>query len=148
MKRVVVAIDHSAVSRSLMDYAFHYSAREKDVELHFFHVIEPDTTTWHSFLGKVDEVIVEKVKKQVEDYVREAREAYGEIVSHVSVTIQAGVPYESILDFADEMKADLIMIGHRGITDLRRFFLGSVAAKVVAHSNCSVYVHRPRVLAE
>jgi Universal stress protein UspA and related nucleotide-binding proteins len=42
----------------------------------------------------------------------------------------------------------MIMIGHRGISDLRRFVMGSVAAKVVAHANCSVYVHRPKGLAE
>jgi nucleotide-binding universal stress UspA family protein len=41
MKRVVVAIDHSAVSRNLMDTAFGYAVREKDVILYFLNVVEP-----------------------------------------------------------------------------------------------------------
>jgi nucleotide-binding universal stress UspA family protein len=53
-----------------------------------------------------------------------------------------------ILEFAEGVAAELIMIGHRGNLERKRFFLGSVAAKVVAHANCSVYVHRPRVLGE
>jgi len=148
MKKVVVAIDHSAVSRSLMDYAFNYAVREKDARLYFFHVIEPEKTAWHSFLGKVEETVLGKVSEEVKAYVRKAVEEFGQVVPDMTVTLRTGVAYESILDFAEEVEADMIMIGHRGISDLRRFFLGSVAAKVVAHANCSVYVHRPRVLAE
>lgn len=148
MKKVVVAIDHSTVSRSLMDYAFHYAAREKDAALHFLHVIEPEKTAWHTFLGKVEETILVKVDEEVRKYVREAVAASGQVVPNWSVTVRPGVPYEGILDFAEEVGADMIMIGHRGISDLRRFVMGSVAAKVVAHACCSVYVHRPRVLAE
>ena len=148
MKKVVVAIDHSTVSRSLMDYAFHYAAREKDAALHFLHVIEPEKTAWHTFLGKVEETILVKVDEEVRKYVREAVATSGQVVPNWSVTVRPGVPYESILDFADEVGAEMIMVGHRGISDLRRFVMGSVAAKVVAHANCSVYVHRPRVLAE
>jgi nucleotide-binding universal stress UspA family protein len=148
MKRVVVAIDHSAVSRSLMDTAFRYAAGERDAALHFLHVIEPGKTAWHSFLGKVEETILAKVSEEVRNYVREAVASSGQVVPNWSVTVRPGVPCESILDFAEEVGAEMIMIGHRGISDLRRFVMGSVAAKVVAHANCSVYVHRPRVLAE
>ena len=96
----------------------------------------------------VEDAIVQHVKEEVETYVREAREAFGQVIPNVSVEIRAGTPYESILDYTEEVEADMIMIGHRSYSDLRRFFLGSVAAKVVAHASCSVYVHRPRVLAE
>ena len=40
MKRVVVAIDGSDVSRGVVDYALHYSAREKNVDVMFLHVVE------------------------------------------------------------------------------------------------------------
>ena len=149
MKKAVVAIDHSAVSRSLMDYAFNYAAREKDAALYFVHVIEPEKKAWPTFTGKVEDSVLRKVKEEVGAYVKEALEAFGQAVPNVSVEIRTGTPYESILDYAEEVAADMIMIGHRSRgAGPRRFFLGSVAAMVVAHSSCSVYVHRPRILAE
>jgi nucleotide-binding universal stress UspA family protein len=37
------------------------------------------------------------------------------------------------------------MIGHRSsFTGMERFLVGSVAAKVVAHAPCSVFVHRAK----
>ena len=62
----------------------------------------------------------------------------------MSVSVRAGSAYARIVEFSEELQADMIMIGHRGLTNLQRFFLGSVAAKVVAHAPCSVYVHRPK----
>ncbi|NLA90749.1 MAG: universal stress protein, partial [Synergistaceae bacterium] len=56
---------------------------------------------------------------------------------------KTGKPYDQIVKFADELGATMIMIGHRGLGAVERFFLGSVAAKVVANAPCSVYVHRP-----
>lgn len=46
---------------------------------------------------------------------------------------------------ADELRADLIVVGTRGRTGLARLILGSVARNVVLHAHCSVLVvHAPR----
>jgi len=148
MKRVVVAIDHSAVSRSLMDYAFNYAVREKDVILYFLNVVEPERTGWRSRSREVDEVLLAKVRKEVHDWVHGAAAEFGQAIPDLRVAVRPGLAAEVILDFAEGVAADLIMIGHRGNLERKRFVLGSVAAEVVAHANCSVYVHRPRVLGE
>jgi nucleotide-binding universal stress UspA family protein len=62
------------------------------------------------------------------------------------ITVRSGKAYDQIIKFAEEIGAVMIMIGHRGLGAVERFFLGSVAAKVVANAPCSVYVHRPSVL--
>jgi nucleotide-binding universal stress UspA family protein len=148
MKRVVVAIDHSAVSRSLMDYAFSYAVREKDVTLYFLNVVEPGMAGWRLHAGEVDEALLAKVRKEVHDWVHGAAAEFGQAIPDLRVAVRPGIPSETILDFAEGVAAELIMIGHRGNLERKRFSLGSVAAKVVAHANCSVYVHRPRVLGE
>jgi nucleotide-binding universal stress UspA family protein len=56
-----------------------------------------------------------------------------------------GVAYSEIVRRAErDEDIKVILIGHRGMRDLERFFIGSVAAKVVAHAPCTVIVFRPR----
>lgn len=49
---------------------------------------------------------------------------------------------DSIVNYANCKNADLIVIGTKGRTGLKRFLLGSVANGVVAHAKCSVLVVR------
>ena len=62
----------------------------------------------------------------------------------VEVTPHAmdGDPADAILDVAEKVGADLIMVGNKGMTGARRFLLGSVPNKVSHHSPCSVIIAR------
>jgi nucleotide-binding universal stress UspA family protein len=51
-------------------------------------------------------------------------------------------PAEAILNVAEETKADLIVVGNKGMTGTRRFFLGSVPNNVSHHAPCSVIIVR------
>jgi nucleotide-binding universal stress UspA family protein len=51
-------------------------------------------------------------------------------------------PAEAILDVAEKTKADLIVVGNKGMTGARRFLLGSVPNKVSHHAPCSVIIVR------
>jgi nucleotide-binding universal stress UspA family protein len=53
-----------------------------------------------------------------------------------------GDPAESIIDIAGEKNADLIAVGARGNTGLRRFTLGSVAGKLSHHAPKSLLIVR------
>jgi nucleotide-binding universal stress UspA family protein len=53
-----------------------------------------------------------------------------------------GDPADAILDVAEETKADLIIVGNKGMTGARRFLLGSVPNKVSHHAPCSVLIVR------
>ena len=148
MKRVVVAVDGSEASREVIDYAVHYANREKDAEMLFLHVVGTVLERGRQFVeasGIAEApLIAEEVKSEFEEFVRGQIARSGRTVPLMSVTVVAGVPYNEIVRFAEDHDADIIMIGHRGMNNLARFFLGSVASKVVAHAPCSVYVHRPR----
>lgn len=49
---------------------------------------------------------------------------------------------DSIVNYTRNNKADLIVIGTKGRTGLKRFLLGSVASSVVTHASCPVLVTR------
>ena len=49
---------------------------------------------------------------------------------------------DAILDVAEELGADLIVVGNKGMTGADRFLLGSVPNTVTHHAPCSVLVIR------
>ena len=55
---------------------------------------------------------------------------------------QLGKPAEEIMNVASKHRADLIVMGAKGLGAIARFLLGSVSTRVVQHSSCSVLVVR------
>ncbi len=53
-----------------------------------------------------------------------------------------GDPADALLDVAEEVGADLIVVGNKGMTGAKRFLLGSVPNKVSHHAPCGVYIVR------
>lgn len=58
----------------------------------------------------------------------------------VGSEIVIGTPYAEILDVAEKENIDLIVMGNRGYSRIRSFFLGSVAQRVISESKCPVLV--------
>ena len=53
-----------------------------------------------------------------------------------------GDPAHAIIDVAAEISADLIVVGARGTTAVRRFLLGSVSSKLAHHAPTSLLIVR------
>ena len=58
--------------------------------------------------------------------------------------ISTGYAAEEILKAARRFRANLIVMGSRGLTGIKQTLLGSVSARVVRHAPCSVLVVRQR----
>ena len=67
-----------------------------------------------------------------------AQEAGLEVQTHA----REGDPADAILDVAEKTKADLVVVGNKGMTGARRFLLGSVPNKISHHAPCGVYIVR------
>ena len=67
------------------------------------------------------------------------------IWSAVESRIIRGHPAEAIMRTAEKQKADLIVMGSRGLADVRAFLLGSVSRKVVMHAGCPVLLIKKHV---
>jgi len=68
-----------------------------------------------------------------------AAAAIGVKVVSKSEISAASIP-DAIVEYAEQEKVDLIVMGTRGLSPSSRFRMGSVASKVVRHAPCSVYV--------
>lgn len=73
--------------------------------------------------------------KGIELATRSGVKAKGELMEGTSAV-------EAIVTFASQEKADLIVVGTRGMTGFKKLVLGSVSAGLVGHANCPVLVVR------
>jgi nucleotide-binding universal stress UspA family protein len=55
-----------------------------------------------------------------------------------------GHPAPQIIRAAQQRRVDLVVLGSRGMTGVKRFLVGSVSRKVARHAPCSVLVVRPK----
>ena len=81
-------------------------------------------------------------KEDVENTLKEAAAEIEEKGVEVATYAREGDPADAILDVAEEEKADLIVVGNKGMSGARRFLLGSVPNKVSHHAPSSVMIIR------
>lgn len=84
----------------------------------------------------------ENASKVVDDTVTKLRGFFGDKSVNISSDILFGSPDSRIVETAEEMGADLIVIGSHGYKRWERLLLGSVSDSVVHHAPCSVMVVR------
>ncbi len=77
-------------------------------------------------------------RKAVDRVAEELRE----MTTNVDTMVRAGTPADQIIRAADELEADLIVIGGRGKGAMEAIVLGSVAYRVLHHAPCPVLVTR------
>jgi nucleotide-binding universal stress UspA family protein len=61
----------------------------------------------------------------------------------VTTAVRVGAPHREICAYADDVAADVVVVGTHGRTGLSRTLLGSVAARVVRSSTVPVLVVPP-----
>ena len=141
-KTILFATDFSESS----DHAFRYAlslARKFDSRLVIIHVInEPvDLRGFyvpHISFDKLEEEIEQGARKMMEKFCRTHAEGYANIETHVV----PGIPYDEIIKKADEVAADLVVVGTHGRTGLDHVLFGSTAEKVVRKSPIPVMTIR------
>jgi len=80
----------------------------------------------------------EDVNLVLEAAAAEARKDGVEVQTH---PVEAD-PADAILNVAEKVDADLIVVGNKGMTGARRYLLGSVPNNVSHHAPCSVIIVR------
>jgi nucleotide-binding universal stress UspA family protein len=83
-----------------------------------------------------------KVVREAEDYLEGLKEHLRAKGLDVDTHVRYGDDAEEILDHAAQKEIDLIAMSTHGRSGVKRFFLGSVAEKVLRHSPKPVYLVR------
>ena len=142
-KRVLCAVDFSEPSLR----AFHTAAalaRQGKAALHVLHVIEaqPVVPGWlpANGLGEVTLMIEEKATTAMQSLIKvSSRELKG---LKVTTEIKDGRAFVEIADRARKWKADLIVVGAKGVASVEEIMAGGTAENVVRKAQCSVLIVR------
>lgn len=89
--------------------------------------------------GTPEELISDAVEKVLADAEKHARKKG---VKDVRTVAQSGPVARTIVNYAKRQKADVILLGCRGLGDVEGMLLGSVSHKVVSLADCSVMTVR------
>jgi nucleotide-binding universal stress UspA family protein len=117
-------------------YAFQLAcalARDYHARVILLHVIHPPIVAYGEGV----------IPPDPESLVREADERLSELLARcdgvaVEKHVEEGDAREMILSYADECRADLIVMGTHGRTGVRRMLMGSVAEQVERRAACPV----------
>ena len=138
LKKILVAVDFSEHSRQALAHAValakHFGSKVilfHSVSAHYY-ATNPDYTVYD--LPDLMESLREGAEKQMQDLVR--RTAFSGVPFESQVTV--GIPSETILQFAVDAGADLVVTATHGRTGLKRALIGSTAEQIVRFAKCPV----------
>jgi nucleotide-binding universal stress UspA family protein len=82
----------------------------------------------------------EAAEKDANNVLERAAEIARRTCTDVEVHLHMGDAASGLLDVAEREKADLLVVGNRGMSGVKRFVLGSVPNKVSHHTPCNLLI--------
>lgn len=135
-KQIVVPIDFSDSSLEAVEVALSLAESPADVRVLYVlpnHMASEPGLVWNI----LDEAT------QREKSMSALRERLSDAKYHgVKLAVAFGDPGSEIVELADQVSADLIVISSHGRTGIPRLLIGSVAERVTRHASCPVLVLR------
>ena len=86
------------------------------------------------------ETVSQRLEEEGEKILSDIKTIANEEDVYLRTRIEEGSPFQTIVDIADEGGYDLIVMGRHGMKRLDKTPIGSVAARVIGHSNSDVLV--------
>ncbi len=135
---IIVALDGSSHSLKALDCARELAEKHgsKLILLNAFH----ETSELRGAEGFNEKV--GKRRRKGEEIIKAARERLGDVDTDVEENLIEGPADEAIISVAESRKADLVVMGTRGLGSLKGLLVGSVSKTVTRDAPCSVMVVR------
>jgi len=146
IKKIILATDFSDTSKEAGYHAL-LLAQTYNAELKALHVFDISVRNIPAqyYLTAGFEALfidsIEETRKRGKDTLKELAKTFG---IKIKTIFTEGKPGHEIVRVAEELNADLIVLGTHGYTGWNRFTIGSVAEFVVKHAPCAVLTIRPK----
>ena len=140
IRSILVAFDFSDTSRSALAYGRNL-ARAFGGHLHVLHVADVISTSAAQFFPEGPGDPEDKAARIALNQLRSLLGTEGLADARPEVRV-ASDPAHEVVEYAKDVRADLIVLGTHGRTGVSRFLMGSVAEHVVRTAPCPVLVVR------
>lgn len=143
-KKILVPVDGSHRAQTAAQHAAELAGK-MDATLVLFHVI-PIMPVYTGRYGQVNDAyslindqleesgkeILERTEKEIAPYQ----------INKVETKIVRGIPAQEICQEAADGGYDLLVMGSRGLSDIKGYLMGSVSNRVSRHAPCPVLIVR------
>ena len=142
-RHILLPVDGSATARLALDKALSL-AKAFDSDVTLIYVIDP-----YAFTGVGTDFsygqaeYISAARDEAQEAIETARQVFeSNGVAVKSSVVEAHSTYQAILDAAQAVHADLIVMGSHGRHGLKKLVLGSITSQVLSHAHLSVLVVR------
>lgn len=140
MKRILVGLDSSSRAPHVLETAIDL-AQSRGAKLVLFRAVGvPHDVPREAFSMSPNDLSTMLREHGLKELSELTKSVPQELVDGVEVAV--AIPWQGVCDAATQQKADVIVIGSHGYRGLDKV-LGTTAAKIVNHADCSVLVVRP-----
>ncbi|SDD26314.1 Nucleotide-binding universal stress protein, UspA family [Terribacillus halophilus] len=134
-KKIVVAIDGSDHSFLAAEHAIQLAKLQPETHIEGIQVLDYEKTK-ADVLHSSDSIQLQSNDEKLQRF----RDAFEAASIPYKLIMKQGEPAPMILEHARDTKADLIIIGSRGLNPLQEVVLGSVSSRVAKRAKCSVMI--------
>ena len=136
-KKILVPIDGSDIALLATKYARNL-AEKYDSSVTLVHVIKnpayilPDTV--------IPPLLIKDLESNGKNVLAKALEVFSDFGGRVNTLLEYGHPGIRIVDIAKEKDYSLIVMGRRGLSDIKGLLLGSVSNYVLHYASCPTMI--------
>lgn len=157
MKKVLIALDYNPDAQKIAETGYELS-RALNAQAILLHVTS-DATYYSSLnyspimgfdgfsnLDVVQTNTVEELKNVAQNYLDKTKQHLGD--ETIQTVLKEGEFDESILQTANEMEVDIIVLGTHSRKGLGKILMGSVAEKVLHHTTIPLFIIPVKLIGE
>lgn len=135
-KTILAPTDFHEKARKAQEYALEVAARTRS-ELFFLHAVEEP----YDFATRVEETVeayTEVAEEKFEEILKSARQTTEYADLKTDYLIKRGRPYSTIMNTSKDLPADLIVMGTKGASSIKRILFGDITSNVILDSDIPV----------
>ncbi|HHW37691.1 MAG TPA: universal stress protein [Bacillales bacterium] len=138
--KILVAYDGSDLAKKALQMAMEFSQGNPDLSLEIVHVYQIPTVAIGEGVYTPSAQAAMNYLENAQKVLAEAEELVAGTIKNFNVTLREGIIARNLLDHANETGCDFILIGSRGLSGIKEYFLGSVSHNVVQKSKVPVLI--------
>jgi nucleotide-binding universal stress UspA family protein len=148
IKKVLIALDYDETSQKVAEFGF-MMAQSMNAKTVLLHVIseQPVYYSSYTFMHELRVDILDDLKKSTQEFLDKSKKHLGD--ESIKTILAEGEIAETIMKTAEDIKADVIVMGTHSRKWLESILLGSEAEKILKNTTIPLFIvpTKKRVLA-